>query len=133
MGPIHQPKRKWASLRHVNGVAVYQEEAGPHGEGGAFMISAVVRSTPRACAKVRWAWPVSWDLAPVTSVTRHAPKGTALEAECSVWHSQFPRRRTALQSILQGLCLGAQGCALVKAMGPSAGAVGSLLRSGGAL
>eukprot|EP00891_Asterochloris_glomerata_P006240 jgi/Astpho2/6240/fgenesh1_pg.00088_%23_51_t len=51
VGPIHQPKRKWASLRHVNGVAVYQEEAGPHGEGGAFMISAVVRSTPRACAK----------------------------------------------------------------------------------
>ncbi len=59
MGPIHQPKRKWASLRHVNGVAVYQEEAGPHGEGGAFMISAVVRSTPRACAKVRWAVPLS--------------------------------------------------------------------------
>ena len=46
-------KRRWANLRHVNGVAVYQEDAEQSGEGGAFMVSAVVRSTPKACFQVR--------------------------------------------------------------------------------
>ncbi|KAK9823769.1 hypothetical protein WJX72_005371 [[Myrmecia] bisecta] len=45
------PKRKWANFRHVNGVAVYQEAEGPDGQGGAFMVSAVVRSHPRAAFK----------------------------------------------------------------------------------
>ncbi|KAK9836134.1 hypothetical protein WJX81_004188 [Elliptochloris bilobata] len=43
-----QPKRKWASFRHVNGVAVYQEAEGLEGQGGAIMVSAAVRSTPSA-------------------------------------------------------------------------------------
>ncbi|DBA89089.1 hypothetical protein WJX77_009682 [Trebouxia sp. C0004] len=42
-------KRRWANLRHVNGVAVYQEHAEQSGEGGAFMVSAVVRATPKSC------------------------------------------------------------------------------------
>ena len=45
-------KRRWANLRHVNGVAVYQEHAEQSDSGGAFMVSAVVRSTPKACFKV---------------------------------------------------------------------------------
>lgn len=45
-------KRRWASLRHVNGVAVYQEHAEQSGEGGAFMVSAVVRATPKSCFQV---------------------------------------------------------------------------------
>lgn len=45
-------KRRWANLRHVNGVAVYQEHAEQSGAGGAFMVSAVVRATPKACFKV---------------------------------------------------------------------------------
>ncbi|KAL3141693.1 hypothetical protein ABBQ32_004380 [Trebouxia sp. C0010 RCD-2024] len=44
-------KRRWANLRHVNGVAVYQEHAEQSGAGGAFMVSAVVRATPKACFK----------------------------------------------------------------------------------
>ena len=39
-------------MRHVNGVAVYQEHAEQSGAGGAFMVSAVVRATPKACFKV---------------------------------------------------------------------------------
>ena len=46
-------KSRWANLRHVNGVAVYQEHAEQSGDGGAFMVSAVVRATPKACFKVR--------------------------------------------------------------------------------
>ena len=50
---IHRgEKRRWANLRHVNGVAVYQEHAEQSGAGGAFMVSAVVRATPKACFKV---------------------------------------------------------------------------------
>ena len=45
-------KRRWANLRHVNGVAVYQEHAEQSGEGGAFMVSAVVRATPKSCFQV---------------------------------------------------------------------------------
>ena len=47
-----EKKGRWANLRHVNGVAVYQEHAEQSGEGGAFMVSAVVRATPKACFKV---------------------------------------------------------------------------------
>ena len=50
-------KRRWANLRHVNGVAVYQEHAEQSGEGGAFMVSAVVRSTPKACFTVNSSHP----------------------------------------------------------------------------
>lgn len=45
-------KPRWANLRHVNGVAVYQEHAEQSGAGGACMVSAVVRATPKACFKV---------------------------------------------------------------------------------
>lgn len=38
--------RSWASVLHINGVAVYVEEQDPDGEGGAVMVSAVVRSPP---------------------------------------------------------------------------------------
>jgi hypothetical protein len=48
---------KWASLRHVNGVSVYQEEEGPNGQGGAFMVSAIVRTSPQAVFKV-WHPPI---------------------------------------------------------------------------
>lgn len=44
--------RTWQSVRHVNGVAVYAEEAGVDGEGGALMVSAVVRSSPQECFEV---------------------------------------------------------------------------------
>lgn len=49
--PTRQKKR-WANFRHVNGVAVYQEHAEESGEQGAFMVSAVVRSSPKACFQV---------------------------------------------------------------------------------
>ena len=45
-------KRRWANFRHVNGVAVYQEHAEESGEQGAFMVSAVVRASPKACFQV---------------------------------------------------------------------------------
>lgn len=41
--------RAWQSVRHVNGVAVYAEEEGPDGDGGALMVSAIVRSSPQEC------------------------------------------------------------------------------------
>ena len=44
--------RQWQSVRHVNGVAVYAEEEGPDGDGGALMVSAVVRSSPQECFEV---------------------------------------------------------------------------------
>lgn len=44
--------RQWQSVRHVNGVAVYAEEEGPDGDGGALMVSAVVRSSPQECFDV---------------------------------------------------------------------------------
>ncbi|KAI7837930.1 hypothetical protein COHA_008236 [Chlorella ohadii] len=44
--------RTWQSVRHVNGVAVYAEEEGADGEGGALMVSAVVRSSPQECFEV---------------------------------------------------------------------------------
>ena len=60
-------KRRWANLRHVNGVAVYQEHAEQSGAGGAFMVSAVVRATPKACFKVsaarQWTRPPALPLA----------------------------------------------------------------------
>ena len=37
---------KWASLRHINGVTVYQE-AGTGEQQGAYMVSAAVCATPR--------------------------------------------------------------------------------------
>lgn len=45
-------QRTWQSVRHVNGVAVYAEEEGADGEGGALMVSAVVRSSPQECFEV---------------------------------------------------------------------------------
>ncbi len=45
-------KRSWQSIYHVNGVAVYAEDEGDHGEGGAVMASVVVRAPPRACFQV---------------------------------------------------------------------------------
>lgn len=44
--------RAWQSVRHVNGVAVYAEEEGLDGEGGALMVSAIVRSSPQECFEV---------------------------------------------------------------------------------
>ena len=41
--------RSWESIHHVNGVAVYAEEEGESGEGGAIMASVVVRAPPRVC------------------------------------------------------------------------------------
>ncbi len=38
--------RSWASVLHINGVAVYVEERDARGEGGALMVSAVVRAPP---------------------------------------------------------------------------------------
>ncbi|KAL4450695.1 hypothetical protein ABPG77_001051 [Micractinium sp. CCAP 211/92] len=38
--------RAWASVLHVNGVAVYVEEQDADGEGGAIMVSAIVRAPP---------------------------------------------------------------------------------------
>jgi START domain len=45
-------KRSWQSIYHVNGVAVYAEDEGEGGEGGAVMASVVVRAPPRACFQV---------------------------------------------------------------------------------
>ena len=50
--PTPRGKASVGQLRHVNGVAVYQEHAEQSGAGGAFMVSAVVRATPKACFKV---------------------------------------------------------------------------------
>ncbi|KAK9814451.1 hypothetical protein WJX72_006118 [[Myrmecia] bisecta] len=36
----------WASFRHVNGVAIFQENSNAEGEGGALMVSAVMRAPP---------------------------------------------------------------------------------------
>ena len=44
--------RAWQSVRHVNGVAVYAEDEGADGAGGALMVSAVVRSSPSECFEV---------------------------------------------------------------------------------
>ncbi|KAI3426288.1 hypothetical protein D9Q98_008661 [Chlorella vulgaris] len=44
--------RQWQSVRHVNGVAVYAEEEDGDGDGGALMVSAVVRSSPQECFDV---------------------------------------------------------------------------------
>ena len=44
-GPEEGPP-KWASLRHINGVTVYQE-AGSGDQQGAYMVSAAVCATPR--------------------------------------------------------------------------------------
>eukprot|EP00884_Botryococcus_braunii_P002944 jgi/Botrbrau1/12650/Bobra.67_1s0016.1 len=43
--------KSWASLRRVNGVSVYQEEEGPGGQGGAYMVSTIVRSAPASVFK----------------------------------------------------------------------------------
>jgi len=43
-----ESKRSWQSLYHVNGVAVYAEDEGEHGGGGAVMASVVVRASPCA-------------------------------------------------------------------------------------
>lgn len=39
-------RRAWASVLHINGVAVYSEEVDEDGEGGAVMVSAVVQAPP---------------------------------------------------------------------------------------
>lgn len=53
--PLHQQdkngsngpyRRAWSSVLHINGVAVYSEEVDEDGEGGAIMVSAVVRAPP---------------------------------------------------------------------------------------
>lgn len=56
-------KRRWANFRHVNGVAVYQEEAEQSGEQGAFMVSAIVRASPKACFQVTIRCFIDWQLA----------------------------------------------------------------------
>lgn len=38
--------RAWASVLHINGISVYVEEQDEEGEGGAVMVSAVVRAPP---------------------------------------------------------------------------------------
>ncbi len=48
----NESKRSWQSIYHVNGVAVYAEDEGEQGEGGAVMASVVVRAPPRACFQV---------------------------------------------------------------------------------
>lgn len=47
-----ESKRSWQSIYHINGVAVYAEDEGAHGEGGAVMASVVVRAPPRECFQV---------------------------------------------------------------------------------
>jgi hypothetical protein len=44
--------RSWRSVHHENGVTVYAEEEGADGEGGAIMVSAVVRASPEETFKV---------------------------------------------------------------------------------
>ena len=44
---------RWATHRHVNGVAVFREQAEDNGQGGAMMVSTVVRAAPEAVWKVR--------------------------------------------------------------------------------
>lgn len=51
--PKRVQRRKWSTLKHVNGVAVYMEEAGDDGTGGAIMASLVVRAAPRDVFTVR--------------------------------------------------------------------------------
>ena len=41
--------RAWASVLHINGISVYTEEQDENGEGGAVMVSAVVRAPPVDC------------------------------------------------------------------------------------
>jgi hypothetical protein len=48
-GASAAPRRKiraWASVMHINGISVYVEEQDGAGEGGAVMVSAVVRAPP---------------------------------------------------------------------------------------
>lgn len=51
--PKRLQRRKWSTLKHVNGVAVYMEESGEDGTGGAIMASLVVRAPPRDVFTVR--------------------------------------------------------------------------------
>ncbi len=51
--PKRNVRRKWASIKHVNGVAVYLEEPGEDGTGGAVMASLVVRAPPNEVFEVR--------------------------------------------------------------------------------
>jgi len=44
--------RAWASVLHINGISVYVEEQDEVGEGGAVMVSAVVRAPPVDVFKV---------------------------------------------------------------------------------
>lgn len=44
--------RSWASVLHINGVSVYLEEQDDDGDGGAVMVSAVVRAPPMDVFKV---------------------------------------------------------------------------------
>jgi hypothetical protein len=46
--PLRPPRkiRAWASVMHINGISVYVEEQDDVGEGGAVMVSAVVRAPP---------------------------------------------------------------------------------------
>ena len=43
---------RWASFRHVNGVAVFREDYDANGEGGAMMVSTIVRAAPKSVWKV---------------------------------------------------------------------------------
>ena len=43
---------RWASFSHVNGVAVFREDYDETGEGGAMMVSTIIRATPYAAWKV---------------------------------------------------------------------------------
>ena len=44
--PPSRKIRAWASVLHINGISVYVEEQDEEGEGGAVMVSAVVRAPP---------------------------------------------------------------------------------------
>ncbi|KAK9844890.1 hypothetical protein WJX74_008234 [Apatococcus lobatus] len=46
------PSDQWASCRHINGVSIFEEKVGPEGQGGAFMVSSVIRAAPRDALKV---------------------------------------------------------------------------------
>lgn len=68
--------RQWQSVRHVNGVAVYAEEEDGDGDGGALMVSAVVRSSPQEC------FDVSFDAAAALCRWKRATPGLALVPAC---------------------------------------------------
>lgn len=51
-GTSRPPHRAWASVLHINGISLYVEEVDEEGQGGAVMVSAVVRAPPADVFKV---------------------------------------------------------------------------------